>query len=61
MTKAVAVAAGLGFVLGLALVLLVVFLGATRRPRVVEPAAPATRIPASAAAAEPTPVVLPRS
>jgi capsular polysaccharide biosynthesis protein len=31
--KAVAVAAGLGFVLGLALVLLVEFLGATRRPR----------------------------
>jgi uncharacterized protein involved in exopolysaccharide biosynthesis len=56
-TKAVAVAAGLGFVLGLALVLLVEFLSATRRPRRVD-LEPATSAPS---ATQPPVTVLPRS
>jgi len=51
-TRAVAVAAGLGFVLGLALVLLVEFLSATRRPRRDEAQRSATAAPG----AQPGPV-----
>jgi capsular polysaccharide biosynthesis protein len=71
-TKAVVVAAGLGFVLGLALVLLIEFMAATRRPRQDEREAAAQTAgtagapavdtaPALGAVRTPAPVVLPRS